>query len=139
MKVEFYEQAEESLLKFAVILSKHKEKWVLCKHRERETYEIPGGHREPGEDILSAAKRELWEETGAKEYTISPVCVYSVDKEDGSEKSYGKLFFARIESFCGELQNEIESISFFEEFPENLTYPQIQPLLLEEYLKRNIG
>ena len=31
-----------------------------------------------GEDILSAAKRELMEETGAIEFTIKPICVYSV-------------------------------------------------------------
>lgn len=26
-------------------------KWVFCKHKERETYEVPGGHRESGETI----------------------------------------------------------------------------------------
>jgi hypothetical protein len=24
---------------------------VLCRHRERDTYECPGGRREPGEEI----------------------------------------------------------------------------------------
>lgn len=49
------------MLKFAVIVSKSQGKWVLCKHRERDTYECPGGHRENGEDILTTAKRELYE------------------------------------------------------------------------------
>lgn len=45
MKVKFYENIDDSLLKFAVIVSKSGGKWVFCKHKERDTYEIPGGHR----------------------------------------------------------------------------------------------
>ena len=45
MKVNFYENTDDSLLKFAVIISKHNEKWVFCKHKNRNTYEVPGGHR----------------------------------------------------------------------------------------------
>ena len=26
-------------------------KWVFCRHKERNTWEIPGGHREMGEAI----------------------------------------------------------------------------------------
>ena len=63
----------DKLLKFAVIISKTNGKWIFCKHRERDTYEVPGGHRESGEDILSTAKRELMEETGATDFTIKPI------------------------------------------------------------------
>lgn len=44
-RVNFYEHAEDRLLKFAVILSKTGDKWVLCKHKERDTYEVPGTGR----------------------------------------------------------------------------------------------
>ena len=77
-KVQFYDQVDDQKLKFAVIVTKTNGRWVFCKHRERDTLEVPGGHREPGEDILSTAKRELYEETGAVDFTIEPVCVYSV-------------------------------------------------------------
>lgn len=45
MKVNFYEEIEDSLLKFAVIVAKSAGKWVFCKHKDRNTLEIPGGHR----------------------------------------------------------------------------------------------
>jgi len=32
------------------------------------------------EDIMFTARRELFEETGAKKYSIVPVCIYSVKK-----------------------------------------------------------
>ena len=64
VEVKFYDNVADELLKFAVIISKTDNKWVFCKHKERETYEVPGGHREPGESILETAKRELQEETG---------------------------------------------------------------------------
>lgn len=59
LEVNFYDDVEDELLKFAVIISKTDGRWVLCKHRERNTYEVPGGHRENGETILETAKREL--------------------------------------------------------------------------------
>ncbi len=76
MKVKFYKNIDEDSLKFAVIIAKHDEKWVFCKHKERDTYEVPGGHRESGETIEETAKRELYEETGATDYLMEPVCVY---------------------------------------------------------------
>ena len=51
VEVKFYDNVADEFLKFAVIISKTDNKWVFCKHKERETYEIPGGHREPGESI----------------------------------------------------------------------------------------
>ena len=45
-KVKFYDSISDELLKFAVIISKTQGKWVFCKHKERDTYEVPGRHRE---------------------------------------------------------------------------------------------
>lgn len=78
------------MLKFAVIIARHNGKWVFCKHKERNTWEAPGGHREDGEDILETAKRELYEETGAITFDITPICIYSVTAPDNfdGKKAY---------------------------------------------------
>ena len=78
LEVNIYDKVPYELLKFAVIITKANGKWVFCKHKERDTYEVPGGHRELGESIIDTAKRELAEETGAIEFDIKPICVYSV-------------------------------------------------------------
>lgn len=44
--VKFYDTVEDSRIKFAVIVSRSNGKWVFCKHKERDTYEAPGGHSE---------------------------------------------------------------------------------------------
>ena len=140
VEVKFYDGVADELLKFAVIISKANEKWIFCKHKERDTYEVPGGHREPNETIIETAKRELYEETGALEFDIVPICVYSVIGKNRvnqtGEETYGMLFFADIKAFENELHSEMESVFFFDALPTEWTYPLIQPLLIDEYLRR---
>ena len=136
IEVKFYDEVEDSLLKFAVIISKYDGKWVFCKHKERDTYEVPGGHREAGENILDTAKRELNEETCASEFDISQVGVYSVTDVEKNIETFGMLYFADIKTFEGELQSEIEKIIITETLPTAWTYPLIQPKLMEYAAER---
>ena len=135
MTVRFYENTDDELIKYAVIASRYKDKWVFCKHKDRNTFEIPGGHREEGETSTAAAMRELTEETGAVDFKIYPVCVYSVTDDNGTE-SFGMLYYAEILEFENELKFEIESIHFFDGCPDEWTYPLIQPKLLKEVKRR---
>lgn len=38
MKVKFYDAVDDALLQFAVIISKADDKWVFCRHKERDTF-----------------------------------------------------------------------------------------------------
>lgn len=114
-------EADGKELIIAIIGAVYKGKWIFVRHGERDTWEIPAGHREKEEDIDSAAARELFEETGALEFEITPVCIYSM-KEDGI-RSFGKIFYAQVERL-GKLPDfEIDEIALFADLPENLTYP----------------
>lgn len=134
MDVRFYDTASDERLKFAVIVARSRGKWVFCQHRERVTYEIPGGHREPGESILVTARRELREETGALDFDLVPVCVYSVTGRNrvnaAGGEMLGMLFYADIRAFAEELHSEMKRICLFDELPSTWTYPLIQPRLI---------
>ena len=140
IEVKFYDQVADELLKFAVIISKTNGSLVFCKHKERDTYEIPGGHRENNESILETAERELNEETGALDFSVYPICVYSVTGKnkvnETGEETYGMLFFADIKTFENELHSEMEKVLITDTLVENWTYPLIQPKLLAEAKNR---
>lgn len=140
LEVKFFDEVDDRLLRFAVVISKTNGKWVFCKHKERDTYEVPGGHREAGESIFETAKRELKEETGAIDFDIKPICTYSVKgktrvNENIDDETYGMLYIADIHSF-GEIHSEIEKIVVVDNLVENWTYPLIQPKLIEEAQRR---
>lgn len=139
-EIKFYEAVNDEQLKFAVIAAKSNGKWVFCQHKERDTYEFPGGHRETGESIMETARRELYEETGAIHFAIKPVCYYSVTSPgqfDGKE-TFGLLCYADIAEFEKELHSEIERIILTDELPDKWTYPLIQPQLLNKLNTMNI-
>ena len=140
IEVNFYDEVDDSLLEFTVIISKSNGKWVFCKHKERDTFEVPGGHRETGEKIEDTAVRELKEETGAVDFNIKPVCVYSVKgktrvNENAAKESFGMLYAAEIFSF-EEIHSEIEKIVLSDDLIRQWTYPLIQPKLISEAKKR---
>lgn len=117
-------------LAFAVIVAFQEDRLVLVRHRDRNTWEIPGGHREPGEAIEATAHRELREETGAERYHLEAVCDYAVEKE--GRESHGRVFRADLERLGPLPASEIAEVAHFEHLPGQLTYPAIQPLLLDE-------
>lgn len=138
MIVRFYEETEDAKLKFAVVIALYNGKFVLCKHKNRDSLELPGGHREKSEDIITTARRELYEETGATKFTLKEISIYSVEGEDGivntKEETFGKLFYAEITEFEKSINSEIEKIELYDDIPySNLTYPIIHSLLLERY------
>ena len=123
---------------FAIIVSLYREQWIWVKHRKRDTWELPAGHLEPGETPMEAARRELYEETGALEFRIAPVVSYEGNYQ--GKPVFGMIFLADVIK-TGPLPDfEIAGTALFTEIPESLTYPEIQPVFFRyvlEYLNNS--
>ena len=139
MKCTAYDFGKLKNYKYVVTFALYQNKWIVCRHKDRNTWETSGGHIEPNETPLQAARRELYEETGALDFVIVPVCDYWACSEPHESEnitwSNGQVFFADVKSI-GELpESEMECIDYFETFPENLTYPDITKELLPHVMK----
>jgi len=136
MKIEFHaiEDINEERIKFVTLLTLHNEKLVFVKHRDRNSWEFPGGHIEPGETCIEAARRELHEETGARDFDLFPLLVFNVKKEsDTSKNSFSKFYLADVHHFGTLPDFEIEKVETFDKLPDNLTYKEIQEALFIKY------
>ena len=121
---------------FSVIAVRENGAWLLVRHSARNTWELPGGHREPDETPLEAACRELYEETGALRFRLCACGCYSVTQ--GGQTSWGALFLAEAITRGPLPESEIAQVRAFAALPSALTYPTIQPVLhacAEKYLR----
>ncbi len=124
-----FSMEETAAYRYVVIFSRCRGKLLLSRHKNRVTWETQGGHIEPGETPEQAARRELWEESGASEFTLEPVCGYYA--EDEVSGAAGAVFFAEITELAALPESEMKEVNLFESLPEDLTYPGITPVLFE--------
>lgn len=115
---------------FVVVVSEYNGRIMLSRHRERATWETQGGHIENGETPEDAARRELIEESGAKEFVLRPVCDYHGYNKFGAAN--GSVFHAEITEIGDMPDSEMAETGFFDELPGELTYPKVTPRLFEQ-------
>lgn len=75
------------------VISYYKNKWLLTKHKTRGL-EFPGGNVEAGETAVTAANRELMEETGGVAKKIDYIAQYYVQGK--REHIIKNVYFAKI-------------------------------------------
>jgi len=121
-------------LLFVVVCSRYEGKWLLSRHKDRDTWETQGGHIEPGETPLDAALRELYEESGVTDAELYPLCDYLGYDAIGS--AYGAVFFADVHSLGTLPESEMSETSLFESLPTELTYPNVTPLFMAQAEKQ---
>lgn len=132
MEIDFLSSVPDEKIQFVVTVAQSGGRWVFCRNRGRTSWELPGGHREAGETPEQAARRELYEETGALEYSMAPVCPYSVT--DGPAVTYGMIYAACVQTFGPLPPFEICEISLLgsaDLASLNWCYPRIQQPLLQ--------
>ncbi|MGM9549065.1 MAG: NUDIX domain-containing protein [Faecousia sp.] len=115
---------------YVVVCSRYGENWLLSRHRKRDTWETQGGHIEPGETPQQAARRELFEESGAEDAQLYPVCDYR--GFDSQSAANGMVFLAVIHRLGTLPESEMQEVRLFDTLPENLTYPNVTPHLIAE-------
>lgn len=113
-------------IEFVVIFARYRGKWVYSWHKKRKSYEHPGGHVEKGEGPLEAAKRELYEETGITDCSLTPLWDYTQIWDDGIHQNNGRVYYAEVYSLGTLPESEMEKIEFFDNVPDNYTYDRVE-------------
>ena len=94
----------------AVVTDEHRRVLLLWRHRfitDTWGWEIPVGRAEPGEDLASAAAREVEEETGWRPGPLSPLL--RIEPTPGISTSVHHLYRARSATRIGEPVDDFES------------------------------
>ncbi|MCM3714941.1 RNA deprotection pyrophosphohydrolase [Halalkalibacter oceani] len=146
VRIVFGEEASLSpTAKHVWIVCRYQGKWLLTNHRKRG-WEFPGGKVEERESAVEAAKREVYEETGARLEAVHYLGQYEVACQQ--ETMYKNIYFATVK----ELQQKDDYLEtagpvLLESFPaavakdERFSFimqDQVLPLVLAEIVRKGL-
>ncbi|MGM0883439.1 MAG: NUDIX hydrolase [Bacillota bacterium] len=114
--------------RYVVMITEYHNQLIIIRNKKHKLWELPGGKREQSEDLIQAASRELYEETGAIQFELTPFGVYLMNG------SYGMMFFAKVTDLHKLPDYEIEEIMLVAKLPENLFYG---PIYYDMYARWN--
>ena len=132
IKIYDLDHCKEKELTRVVCVCKYKDKYLFSYNKKRKGWEIPGGHIEENETWKEAAKREMYEETGALKIKLEPICVYKIN-------TFGLLCYCEILELSDlPKEYEMEKILLSETLPNNLTFPEAYELYFETVKKKKM-
>lgn len=104
VELSFTKNAFKDRAKHVFVICRFRDNWLLTKHKSRGL-EFPGGKVEEGETLEEAARREVYEETGAALLTMKQIAEYRVTS---NKESFVKAVF------WGEIGNIFETNDYYE-------------------------
>ncbi|WP_164779618.1 NUDIX hydrolase [Paenibacillus kobensis] len=119
---------DASLLKYVILFAEYGNQLILIRHRERAVWELPGGKIEAGESIHEAAGRELYEESGAIDFSLTPIGIYELNG------TYGAVLHAKVDQLGPLPESEIAEVRLNEGLPIGLNYGDIYYDMYDRWL-----
>ena len=140
-----FDAVADNRLEYSVIAARQNNQWLCVRLKGLESWCFPGGRREKGESIEENARRELFEETGAVDFSMVRLGLYGVDHRNSEDNSririsWGALYGADIRTLEAVPEDfEIAERRLFDKFPlDNARFPFIMPEMME-WLERDFS
>lgn len=117
----------ESLKEYdvVVILSYYQGKLLLSREKKNPAWEFQGGALEEGEIPSSAARRILYNESGACGFNLHPMCDFIYNEKKGM------AFLATVYELGPLSDGEMRERKAFDVLPAKWHYPELSSLLLK--------
>ena len=114
--------------------------FLLIRSRRDRSWGFPKGHLIEGEDLLSGAMRELWEETGIRQVTLVPRftehITYRVNRAGRFRQKTVTYFLGRVETSAVRLSEEHSEHRWavVEDARKTLTFENLRTLVTRAWM-----
>jgi 8-oxo-dGTP pyrophosphatase MutT (NUDIX family) len=121
-------------------LDQHEPHFLLIRSRRDRSWGFPKGHLLEGEDPLSGAMRELWEETGMREVTLVPGFIehvsYRVNRAGKFRQKTVTYFLGQVTTLTVRLSEEHSEHRWavVEDARKTLTFENLRALVTRAWM-----